>query len=96
MILNDILPRLATATPEQLESVASALCGLRLETSEQPQDRRLFTMAEAARELNVSRSTVARMVRDGYLQTIATRACGSRRIASQSITDFISGKGRKA
>lgn len=96
MILNDILPGLCNATPEELDRVASALYGQKSEASEQASDRRLFTLAEAARELNVSRSTVARMVRDGFLSTIELRAGGSRRIASQSITDFLSGKGRKA
>ena len=94
MILNDILPMLATATPDQLENVASALYGLRPETSEKTQDRRMFTTAEAARELNLSRSTVSRMIRDGYLKTIELRAGGSRRIPSQSISDFFAGKGK--
>ncbi|MFA7172638.1 MAG: helix-turn-helix domain-containing protein [Kiritimatiellia bacterium] len=88
MSKEEIMMKILTATPETIGRVAAILDGKPNETT--PSDRRLLTLTDAAHELNVSRMTIHRMCADGRLPTIQTRA-GRRRIASQTLTDFLKG-----
>lgn len=88
MSKEEIMMKILTATPETIGRVAEVLDGRPTETT--PGDRRLLTLTAAAHELNVSRMTIHRMCADGRLATIQTRA-GRRRVASQTITDFLKG-----
>jgi len=88
MCKEEMMMRLLTAPADVVERVAVILDGRSAETT--PGDRRLLTLTEAAHELNVSRMTIHRMCADGRLATIQTRA-GRRRVASQTITDFLKG-----
>lgn len=93
MSKEQLIGRLLTATPSELEKIEAVFSG---KDNAQPDtgDRRLMTLMDAARELNVSRMTIRRMTADGRLPTIQTRA-GRRRIASAAITAFLTGKGAK-
>ncbi len=82
--------KILTAPADTLARVVGVLDG-RLPEPETG-DRRLLTLADTARELNVSRMTVHRMCADGRLPVIETRA-GRRRIASAALTAFLKGKG---
>ena len=82
--------KLLAATPDTLVKIDCLLEGRPQPEQPETGDRRLLTLMEAARELNVSRMTVHRMCRDGRLPTITTRA-GRRRIASHAITEFLKG-----
>jgi len=55
-----------------------------------PADRRLLTLAAAAKVLNLSRQTVLRMSRDGRLPVVETRA-GRFRVPSYALTDLLKG-----
>lgn len=88
MSKEEIMMRILTAPPATLSKVAGILDGRAPEVA--PGDRRLLTFTAAARELNVSRITVHRMVADGRLPVVETRL-GRRRVASQAITDFLKG-----
>lgn len=79
MSLNEVLPRLATATAEQLEAVSSLLDGKQLQAAgTRPQDMRLLTMAEVCNTLGLSRMSVWRLTRAGKLKTIETIGGGLR------------------
>ena len=85
-----LIGRILAATPEEVRRVEAIFTGKG--GSPDATDRRLLTLADAARELNVSRMTIHRMVADGRLPVIEVRA-GRRRIASAAITTFLNGKG---
>ena len=89
MSKEQLIGRLLTATPSELEKIEAVFSG---KANAQPAtgDRRLLTLMDAARELNVSRMTVHRMCADGRLPVVETRA-GRRRIASHAITEFLKG-----
>ncbi len=89
MSKEQLMGRLLTATPSELERIEAVFNG---KANVQPEtgDRRLLTLMDAARELNVSRMTIHRMAADGRLPTVTTRA-GRRRIASHAITEFLKG-----
>lgn len=89
MSKEQLMGRLLTATPKELEKIEAVFSG-KANAHPETGDRRLLTLTEAAHELNVSRMTIHRMCADGRLATIQTRA-GRRRIASQVITDFLKG-----
>jgi len=57
-----LMARLLTATPNELKKIAAVFTG---EGPTEPTDRRLLSIAQAARALNVSRTTVWRLLRDG-------------------------------
>lgn len=78
MSLNEVLPRLATATPDQLEAVSSLLDGKPQATATRPQDMRLLTMLEVCNTLGLSRMSVWRLTRAGKLKTIETIGGGLR------------------
>jgi excisionase family DNA binding protein len=78
MSLNEVLPRLATATPEQLEAVSSLLDGKPQTPATRPQDMRLLTMLEVCQTLGLSRMSVWRLTRAGKLKTIETIGGGLR------------------
>jgi excisionase family DNA binding protein len=82
-----LIGKLLTATPAELNRVAAVFTG---EGLTEPTDRRLLTIAQTARALNVSRTTVWRMLRDGALPCVEIRP-GSRRIPSAAITAFVKG-----
>ena len=79
-----LIGRLLTATPSELKKIAAVFTG---ETPTEPTDRRLLTIAQTARALNVSRATIWRLLRDGRLPTVELRH-GSRRIPSAVVTEF--------
>ena len=85
-----LMGRLLTATPSELEKIEAVFSG---KANAQPDtgDRRLLTLMDVARELNVSRMTVHRMCADGRLPVVETRA-GRRRVPSAAITAFLKGK----
>ena len=78
MSLNEVLPRLATATPDQLAAVSCLLDGQSQATSTRPQDMRLLTMVEVSQTLGLSRMSVWRLTRSGKLKTIKTSGGGLR------------------
>lgn len=53
-----------------------------------PADRRLLTLGDAAKALNISRMTVFRMTRDGRLPVVETRA-GRFRVPSSALTALL-------
>ena len=88
MTREELVMKFLTAPPEELarwyefaenKSVAQA-----------PADRRLLTLAAAAKVLNLSRQTVLRMSRDGRLPVVETRA-GRFRVPSYALTDLLKG-----
>ena len=85
---------LLAATPDTLRRVDRILSGEPTEGATDPGDRRLLSIAQTARALNVSRTTVWRMLRDGGLPFVEIRP-GSRRVPSQAVTEFAQ-KGRCA
>ena len=82
-----LIGRLLTATPSELKKIAAVFTG---EGATEPTDRRLLTIAQTARALNVSRATIWRLLRDGRLPTVELRP-GSRRIPSEAITALVKG-----
>jgi excisionase family DNA binding protein len=83
------LSAILAANPGVLRRVDAILSG-EIETPTEPTDRRLLTIAQAARELNLSRTSIWRMLRDGRLPFIELRK-GSRRIPSEAITALVKG-----
>lgn len=93
MDTNERFTKLLQAPPGLLARIDDLLSGRDSEPSA-PIDLRLFTVTDTARELNISRATVQRMLADGRLPAIETRA-GRRRIPSAALTAFVSEGGRK-
>jgi len=91
MSTEQLMRRLLTATPSELKKIEAVFTG---EGATEPTDRRLLSIAQAARALNLSRTTVWRMLRDGGLPFVEIRP-GSRRVPSQAVTEFAQ-KGRCA
>jgi len=79
-----LIRKLLAATPAELNRLAAVLAG---ETPTEPTDRRLLSIQQAADALNVSRSTVWRLLRDGRLPFVELRP-GRRRIPSVAVTEF--------
>lgn len=65
-------------------------CIERTKGMNKPIDRRLLTMTQAAKELNVSRMTIRRMCNDGRLPVVETRA-GRRWIPNTALTNLVKG-----
>jgi len=86
-----LMARLLTATPSELKKIEAVFTG---EGAIEPTDRRLLSIAQTARALNVSRTTIWRLLRDGGLPYVEIRP-GSRRVPSQAVTEFVQ-KGRCA
>ena len=80
-----LIRKLLAATPAELNRLAAVLGAG--ETPTEPTDRRLLSIAQTARALNVSRTTVWRLLRDGRLPCVELRP-GSRRIPSAAVTAF--------
>ena len=80
------LSAILAANPGVLRRVDAILSG-EIEGATDPGDRRLLSIAQTARALNVSRTTVWRLLRDGRLPTVELRP-GSRRIPSAAVTEF--------
>jgi len=89
-----MIARLLNATPAELKKVAAVFNGEPTETTTEPGDRRLLSIQQAAQVLNVSRTTVWRLLRAGRLPTVELRP-GSRRVPSAAITALVQ-KGRCA
>ena len=81
------LSAILAANPDTLRRVDRILTGEPTEGATDPGDRRLLSIAQAARALNVSRTTVWRLLRDGRLPVVELRP-GSRRVPSQAVTTF--------
>ena len=81
------LSAILAANPGVLRRVDAILSGEPIEGATDPGDRRLLSIAQTARALNLSRTTVWRLLRDGRLPFIELRK-GSRRIPSEAITEF--------
>jgi excisionase family DNA binding protein len=77
------------ARPDELNKVEAIFSGMA--DSSAPADRRMLTLSQAAREMDVSRMTVYRMCGEGKLATVETRA-GRRRIPSAELTRLLQGK----
>ena len=88
------LSAILAATPDVLRRVDRVLTGEPTEGATAPGDRRLLSIAQAARALNLSRTSIWRMLRDGALPCVEIRP-GSRRIPSAAVTEFAQ-KGRCA
>ncbi|OQA62738.1 MAG: Helix-turn-helix domain protein [Firmicutes bacterium ADurb.Bin262] len=82
-----LMGRLLTATPSELKKIAQVFTG---EGATEPTDRRLYNIQQAARELNISRTSVWRLLKSGRLPFVELRK-GSRRIPSEAITAFVKG-----
>ena len=80
------LSAILAANPGVLRRVDAILSG-EIEGATDPGDRRLLSIAQTARALNISRTTVWRLLRDGRLPTVELRP-GSRRIPSAAVTEF--------
>ena len=80
-----LIRKLLAATPAELNRLAAVV--LAGETPTEPTDRRLLSIQQAADALNVSRSTVWRLLRDGRLPFVELRP-GRRRIPSVAVTEF--------
>ena len=96
MTRDQLIMKLLSAPPEELArwyAFAENKC-----EAAAPADRRLLTLAAAAKVLGVSRQTVFRMSRDGRLPVVETRA-GRFRVPSYALTallqDGISGTSEK-
>lgn len=87
MSKEELIGKLLTASPAELNRVAAVFTG---ENPTDPGDRRLYNIQQAATALNVSRTTVWRLLRDGRLPCVEIRP-GSRRIPSQAITQLVKG-----
>ena len=59
-------------------------------SSSPPGNEQLLSRTQLCRKLNLSRPTVAKLMREGKLKAIV--AGGSYRFSTKSIADFISGK----
>ena len=82
-----LMARLLTATPSELKKIEAVFTG---EGATGPTDRRLYNIQQAARELNISRTSVWRLLKSGRLPFVELRK-GSRRIPSAAITAFVKG-----
>ena len=85
----DRIKALFNATPETLAAIDAALRAPK-ETS-QPASLRLFKMGQAAKETDLSRSTVWRLCREGKLKTVEVRR-GSHRIPESELRRFVEGR----
>ncbi len=83
------LSAILAATPDVLRRVDRVLSG-EIEGATDTGDRRLLSIQQAARALNLSRTTVWRLLRDGRLPVVELRP-GSRRIPSAAVTAFVKG-----
>ena len=79
-----LIGKLLAASPAELKRVAAVFTG---EGPTDPGDRRLLSIAQTARALNVSRTTVWRLLRAGRLPTVELHP-GSRRVPSAAVTAF--------
>lgn len=87
MSKEELIGKLLTASPAELNRVAAVFTG---EAPTEPTDRRLYNIQQAARELNISRTSVWRLLKSGRLPFIELRK-GSRRIPSEAITALVKG-----
>ncbi len=82
-----LMARLLAATPSELKKIEAVFTG---EGATEPTDRRLYNIQQAARELNISRTSVWRLLKSGRLPFVELRK-GSRRIPSEAITALVKG-----
>ena len=89
MSKEQLMGRLLTATPSELKKIEAVFSG---KDKAQPEtgDRRLYNIQQAARELNISRTSVWRLLKSGRLPFVELRK-GSRRIPSEAITALVKG-----
>lgn len=90
MKIEQRIQKLLSASFDQIALIDNVLDG-KANPTNTPGDRRLLTLMDAARELNVSRMTVHRMAADGRLPVVETRL-GRRRIPSAALTALLQGK----
>ena len=88
MSTEQLMRRLLTATPSELKKIEAVFTGEGHPT--EPTDRRLYNIQQAARELNISRTSVWRLLKSGRLPFVELRK-GSRRIPSEAITALVKG-----
>lgn len=86
MQINERFEKLLQASPSTLSAVDNVLMGREKESKEL--DTRLLTFSEAARCLNLSRTTIWRMCRDNRLRTVMIRE-GCRRVPMEAIKQLI-------
>jgi excisionase family DNA binding protein len=76
---------LLSATPDKLVAVDSILAEL---PKQNRPSLRLLRMNQAAKETGLSRVTLFRAIRDGYLRVVEVRK-GSRRISESELLRFV-------
>ncbi|MCC5848524.1 MAG: helix-turn-helix domain-containing protein [Verrucomicrobia bacterium] len=81
------LARILEANPETLERIDRMLTG-RAPATDERRSLKLLTFSAAAHRLNLSRSTVHRMVNDGQLPAVTIRG-NTRRILESDIEAWI-------
>ncbi len=83
-----LIGRILAATPDQLTAVAQVLDGRSADKPASPVLTRMLDYHQAAVALNVSRQTIRRMIADGRLPTVETRA-GRFRVPEQAIIELV-------
>lgn len=86
-----VIGRLLTATPEELAQVEQVFRS----AAAKPRDTRLFKMGEAARALNIGRTTLWRMLKKGTLPTVKLIG-GGPRVPAWAVQEFAEGCGASA
>ena len=81
----EIMKQLLEASPEKKRAVSAILTGQDPATPT-PKSTRLLTIKDTAKRLDVSRSTVYKLIRTGKLRTVNA---GDRRVPEQSVLDFL-------
>ncbi len=89
MTLQEILPMLSMAEPRTLEVVYDVLTQ-KQKSPDFDEDVKSITQTEAARRLNVGRSTIGRMMRKGVFVTV--HLDGTNRINLRSFLDYARGR----
>jgi excisionase family DNA binding protein len=89
MSREQLLVAVATADPQTLARIEQALNP----ANTSPIGGKLLTVADTARQIGLSRSSITRLIKEKRLATVETRR-GRVRIPQSAIADFMAGKGR--
>lgn len=81
-----IMNLLASTSKELKLKIEAILTGKDTHKRHEDPDARTITQSEAAKRLNVSRTTIFRMVREGILSAVPMR--GKKRILLASVFDY--------
>lgn len=89
----DLMLKMLTATPRQVEAIKAILDGKNAPDGG-GEERRLVHLTQTARMLGISRPTVSRLIEAGALETV--RLCGVRRVTMRSINAYLARTSRAA